>query len=477
MIVASLLLGTAAAALTLGVGVATRDTTVTTVSVVVQIAVMLWIFWRDRTSSMPVFFFTLCFGLFLVGRQLASLVVDEARQYGALETGAATAEQLNEAHLLLFLSLAGLALGWFIARTRPKNPKAASNHRSYDVVVRKTSATILIFATPAKIYAIWLASQTIRSAGFFDGRLASTSVPLSVRTFEELFTFAVLAYLAARPRLRPALYVCALYVAVGALTLQTFSRSEFILNLIIVILYLYHRQAALGEKIFTVGRSAGLLATTPLILTAMNWLASQRGRGTLASEGVLASLVDFVYAQGVSIKVLVFSGELQSSGSPKFFTVGSLTETILNFRALLTGSDQFSGQSAARATEGYQLSHTISYAIAPVDYLNGVGYGSSFVAELWLDLGLSGVIVGSALYGVLLTRSQALLGREFLTSFITLLLLRGMMFTPRASFVYPISELLSPASILALAGLAMGVSLAHLGRRSTAASSNQPTKS
>lgn len=465
--VLTLLLGTVAATGTFAAGLSLGDARVTTVALVLLLGVLLWTFWRDRRSSMPIFFFTLCFALFLLGRQIASLAIAEPRQYGVLETGAATAKQLNTVHLLLFVTLVSLTVGWFIARTTSTSAASTTTvKRTFDDAVRKASAAILCVALPAKMYAIWLATRAIQSEGFFDGRLAAASAPLAVRALEELFTFAVLAYLVARPRLRPALTVCGLYVIVGALTLQTLSRSEFILNVIIVVLYLYHRQVTLGERIFTVGRGIAMAAVTPLLLTAMNELAVQRGRGGHTSSGLLGSTLDFVYAQGVSIRVLIYTTELQQSlGPPRWFSLGPLIEAATNFGALITGSGRFDGQTAQRATEGFQLSHTISYAISPVDYLNGIGYGSSFVAELWSDLGPAGVIAGSVLYGILLVRAQTLLGKAFFTSFATLLLLRGAMFTPRASFVYPISELVSPASILALTILASGVALLHFGRR------------
>lgn len=466
-LVLTLLLGTVFAVATFVVGLSSGDVRVTTASLVILLCMLLGAFWRDRRNSMPVFFFTLCFSLFLVGRQISSLAISEPRQYGVLETGASTATQLNAVHLLLFVTLLSLTAGWFIARTTSKEvrpPTAAA--RTYDDAVRRASVAILIVATPAKLYAIWLATQAVQSAGFFDGRLVSASAPLPVRTFEELFAFAVLAYLAARPKLRPALLVCVLYVGVGALTLQTLSRSEFILSLIIAILYLYYRQVTLGEKIFTVGRVAALAAFAPFILTAMNQLAAQRGRGSETGNGVLGSSLEFIYSQGVSIKVVVFTTDMQQRlDMDRVYSLGPLTETFLNFKALIFGADQLSGQTATRAIEGHQLSHAISYAIAPVDYLNGVGYGSSFVAELWTDFGIPGIVGGSMIYGILLVRSQALLGKGFLASFITLLLLRGVMFTPRASYVYPISELLSPASILAFVILASLVAVLQLGRK------------
>ncbi len=455
-----LLSGVAVGLGTLSVGLSIDSAVTTTVSLQIVIVTLCIVFWRDRRASLPHFFFTLCFALFLTGRQVSSLLGADPAQPGVLETGATDAASLNRAHTALFVALCGLGLGWlaFKPGARPSRRSEPQSKIAFHSV-RQSAAALLLISAPAKIYALWLTSRAVQTSGFFDGRLESAgATPLVVRVFEELFTIAVVTYLVARPQLKPALLVCALYVGVGVISLQTLSRAQFTLNVIMVLLYLYMRQVHFSERIFTRRRTITLLALLPIVVSAMNWLATLRGRTEHVSGGLIEPIRDFIYSQGVSIKVILATqAQNPDFGEGKTFSLGPLTESLLNLQSLATGTSPFSGQTAARAYEGHQLSHSISYAIAPYDYLRGVGYGSSFVAELLSDFGLVGVLVGSLIYGLLLSRASSVFARPLLAAVLTLLLLRNAMFVPRASFVFPISELVSPASLLAfvLMGLAL----------------------
>ena len=87
----------------------------------------------------------------------------------------------------------------------------------------------------------------------------------------------------------------------------------------------------------------------------------------------------------------------------------------------------------------------------PTAYLQGYGYGSSFVAENYADLGLFGVFLGSLVYGgILLFLSKSLKRGNFVLIVISLSMARSILFAPRAAYFSFIVSTFSPSKIVAI---------------------------
>lgn len=462
--VVTALVGAAFSVALLGIGLSTQSVTTTTTATIVGAAVALAVVWVDRRRAFALLAFLACYSLFLLGRQTANLLLGvPERQDGVLGTGASSISSIQHANIVLLTGILGLMAGWLLTprhRCPAKSPISGSAP-----AVRRAAARLMVLSLPGVLFATWTTMTTISTVGYYDGRImAASAIPFPARVLESLFHASFFAFLAARPARREAGRACLLYLLMAALTLATLARYEFLLSAMIVTIYLFHRQVSYGETWFTPRRVALVALVTSPVLGLLNTLGSLRGRGPEATTGTFAPIIDFVRSQGVSVKVVVFGDELAASiPDDRWYSVGPLVEFSQRIWGTLSGTPQptFSGQSAERALEGHQLAHTISYLIAPQDYLRGTGYGSSYVAELMLDLGLVGVFAGSVVYGILLTKASGNLLRSIPLAFITLMLLKGTMFVPRASFVQPLVDPFASPSLAALLILFVGVQLAR----------------
>lgn len=422
--------------------------------------------WRDRKRSYPLLAFVACFIVFLVGRQTLNLFVGApASEPGVLGTSAPSDSTMIQTNLMLFIALAGINAGWLICAPKPTPaPRRSDANRD---AIRRASGFLLACTTPFTLYSIWRAASSVSEMGFYSGRLTSSGAPIALRVPAALFELSFFAYISASPDRRRAIRACALYLLVGIASLATLARADFVLSLGIVSLYLYHRQATLKERWFTPRRVIATVMASPLALLGLNTIGSLRGRAAASSEGIFAPVYDFVRGQGVSVKVIVFTQELSGYiPDNRWYSFGPLIEFFQRIVANLTGATppDLRGQTAERAIEGHQLAHTISYLIAPNDYLRGTGYGSSYVAELFVDFGLLGVFLGSAFYGYSLTRASGYLGGKVATTFIALMLIKGSLFVPRASFVQPLVDPFSTPSLLAMPILAAAIVIAAARR-------------
>lgn len=462
--VVTALAGVAVAIALLGIGLSTQSTTMTTTATIVGAGVALVVVWVDRRRAFPLLAFLTCYDLFLLGRQTVNLLLGvPTGQDGVLGTGASSVTSMQHTNVALLVGVVGLLAGWLLTPRGGRPTAAAISDMA--PAVRRAAARLMVVSVPGVLYATWTTMTTISTAGYYDGRLiAAAAIPFPVRVLESLFHAAFFAFIAARPARREAGRACLAYLVVAALSLATLARVEFLLSAMAVAVYLFHRQVSFGEKWFSGRRVAAVALTTLPLLGLLNRLGSLRGRGPEATTGIFAPILDFLRSQGVSVKVVVFGDEL-SSWIPdgRWYTVGPLVEFGQRVWGGISGSSQpaLQGQSAERALEGHQFAHTISYLISPFDYLRGTGFGSSYVAELMVDLGLVGVFVGSAVYGFLLVKASDNLLRSIPLAFITLMLLKGAMFVPRASFVQPLVDPFAAPSLASLVILLVGVQLAR----------------
>lgn len=91
-------------------------------------------------------------------------------------------------------------------------------------------------------------------------------------------------------------------------------------------------------------------------------------------------------------------------------------------------------------------------------YLAGRGTGSSYIAELYQDFGYTGIILGNILYSFLLARIAKNEDNDsLLKKSIKFMIITQLLWAPRGSFTYFISQNLTPTTIATLL-LVFGIS-------------------
>lgn len=452
-----------------------RSTGLSTASLALLLAFSSYMTWRDRGRSFPLFIFTLCFTLFLAGRQITNTALGTPQnEQGVLGTGAFSTDTLLNVNFALFVAATGVLIGWIFnavrtdaSTTTPPDPGKQKEHPSREHQIsslqRATAFLFLLCAAP-QIYLYWKTAQTVADMGFFTGRLTAASGPLPLKVASGLYEFSFLAFLSLRPPPRITATLAGIYTSISAISLITLSRSDFMLTIGLLCIYFYYRQRNYGERWFKTGTVTLTLLAAPFVIALMNSLGSQRGRSLDSSTGTFAPVVDFVRSQGVSAHVIAATYDLSGRLPERHtYSVGVFADTFQALLATLTSHNRplLTGQTAYRALEGSQYSHTISYLIAPFDYIRGIGYGSSYVAELLADFGILGVLTGSIAYGFALSSFYRYMQRGALAVFCCLFTAKGFLFAPRASFVQPIADLVSLPSLVALAVLALVIATTY----------------
>lgn len=438
-----------------------RPATVLIASLLLWGALVLWSVATARRAYVFCGFLVVWF-VFLLARPAIVLLfgADPAASTGLLGTNFRSAELVTRALTLAYLSLAGLgtgaALHAAVRRTpaRDANAPGAREPSPQRHALRRWALVLFCLTAPLQALTYWDRSRSVASVGFYELRVESVSaLPGFVSFLGSMAPVACFAFLATRPSRRNAAPVLLAFLLLGVLSLATWQRADFVLTVLFLIMYAVHRQwTAQDGETWIRGRTAVFLVLAAVPAAAvLRMLGEVRGRGPAETSYPLFGMLDFLYTQGVSVNVLGYALAFEDAMPPgRMFSIGPAVEFLTwNVGSALGIAEVPTGQSLERVTQGHQLSHTLSYLIMPGLYLEGSGYGSSFVAELWLDGGLPLLFLGSALLGMFLMALPRLLSsRSMVVTALALMIMYELFFVPRGAYV---GFLVAPLSIPSLA--------------------------
>lgn len=265
----------------------------------------------------------------------------------------------------------------------------------------------------------------------------SSSYPSFVYTISEMMPYALCMYLATFPKKKQAFIILALYVVLAVPQLIIGIRNPIVLNLIFAFLY-YCLRDIIGDEEKWFGRfeKCCLVIGVPVVAFALSIYNYLRDGMEVANTGFFAIIEDLFYKQGVSFDVLCMGHNAipMLPGGGKCYTFGPFIDNFMRgaFGQILFGTIPFpSGNSAIRAIEGNSFAHSMSYAAHP-DYLEGSGWGSSYILETFADWGWLGIVGYSIVLGAfLIWFLRGMRGNWFVRT-VLLISLTQMLFVPRA---------------------------------------------
>ncbi len=267
-----------------------------------------------------------------------------------------------------------------------------------------------------------------------------TQMPAVIRAFDTMMKYFLCIFLATMPSKPMTFIPLCLYFLSAVPSLLIGIRNPIVLNAIFIFLYYFLRDVrenskkwlGYGEKVFIILMAPAAV----LFLGAYNYI---REGSSVAAGGVIGLLLDFLRKQGVSFNVLCIAYDSMPkvrSFEAGNYTFGDFTDYFLHndlVEGLLGLPDLGTGNNVVSATQGHSFSHAMSYAAMGDSYLEGHGYGSSFILETFFDFGWLGVVLGALVFGFLTILLVRWFQKGWVAGTITLVSLTSLFFVPRAS--------------------------------------------
>lgn len=287
-----------------------------------------------------------------------------------------------------------------------------------------------------------------------------TKLPYFFTVISSMHKYLLCIFLATKPKKSVAFIPLTAYVLSAVPSLIIGLRNPIVLNIIFMFLYYYIRDIIDNEHMSYKNRLLNfktkiknsyshikkwlgpfewviLSFMLPLSMVFLGMYNYIREGLDSSGRGVLYSIVDFMYKQGVSFDVLCIGyntiPKIQYTGFTNY-TFGGIIDYITHNKLaqVFFGSSSLgTGNNIVMALYSNNFSHRMSYAARGREYLNGHGWGSSYILETYADFGYIGIIVFSVLLGILFAFMINLIKKGSLPFAIVLIMLTSIYFCPR----------------------------------------------
>lgn len=415
----------------------------------------LWIVWyafEDINNRIFLFMFSFSFFNFLLGRE----ILEHIFKY-QIEDFPPNVEE--HAKITLLVSLIVFFISYLIFSKknfrRDSSEYITTQHSVSNIMrIRSISLYLYYFAIViAIIYNIVIGYFTL-AFGYYG---SYTDVALST-IYNNTFVFAIekvnqmmpvflALFFATVPSYSQTKRVTTLYFIYLMTSLLSGRRATFVIGLLWIIIYYVYRNSTSEEKWINKQFVVVGVLMLPVALLLLSLLSQIREGNGIDSIEIVMGIPNYFYQQGVSVNVIKRSYEFASRlNSNHLYSMSVFTDGILG---RIFGFTRYAGNSAIHAQEGYSLAHALSYAILGDGYLLGRGTGSSYIAELYHDFKIWGVVIGNIIYGFVVSRSLTINANKVYLNAMALLIIRQMLWSPRGGFTDFLLVLLQPFTILA----------------------------
>lgn len=241
------------------------------------------------------------------------------------------------------------------------------------------------------------------------------SVGFAIRLLANVCFSAYLLYILQEYDYKRMMYVMIFFVSLSSLELLIGLRGKYFVFLLMNIL-LFKQRIKQGFNIAYLGFIAGI------VVFASIFIAFFRENIEVETGSLLQK---FFYTQGNSSIVSALAVEKYNLFHP--FSLYYIINAV--FLAFLHQNDFGTGGILANDLSNY---------LSPEAFDLGFGTGSSFIAELYLLYGISTVIFGTFLIGVIMSALKSY--TSGITGTISFILLIGCVYLPRTSYLDPVGQ-------------------------------------
>lgn len=322
---------------------------------------------------------------------------------GDFSTFELTPSELDFANLLLVINLYGLFVGELLRKNKVK-----SNSQVYSISstnrVRRISKCVFICGYVIIIYSLLDKISFVSTYSYIDSYISYKS-PLSLiaSRLSSVVVFSFYLFLGTLPTKKECKLPIALYLLYSVLSLGTQSRNQFVLGVVIIILYLTLRQRMNNtEKWFSKKMIMASVIAVPFIVIYLATIEYVR-MGNQYTFSIIGLLEDFFKSQGGSVRVIGLTQryEQQLDTMSNTFLFGPAIWQV-KYNAVfkyLFGIVEPAIGTAEMARYGGIFSHSLTYIYSSLAYSNGYGIGSCYIAEAYIQWEYIGVVIISVFVG------------------------------------------------------------------------------
>ncbi len=410
--------------------------------------------------------FLVSFFTFLMGRMTVDLFTKGIVTFNF-------SENINRHILLtLFISLVFLQFGFegyeLIAKNKVKN-RSYSNVTYYKYVGRMQLYSLILFYLSAVCFGLenieeWrFIQQNSYVASYYAYK---SQIPRVIQIIGNMYNASFCVFLASYPSKKKCIVPMTVYIVLAVSILLTGARGGFVLNIAILVIYIFWRQYR--DKEIWINRAfivIGILML-PLLIAGLSYFVYIREGADVGEKTISAQFARFFRVAGRSVDIIGYGKKFRQDFPQRFYSLGEIVDYVLYSPILrfFSGSTKPIPYTVNYATDMHSYAHAITYLIDSNSYLTGHGKGSSYVAELYQDFGYIGIVIGNIIYGILLGSIYKADNENLIRNAILLISIHIVIYSPRGPMIYPLSHILNKTTVFVLVILWIGSKRIALNR-------------
>lgn len=356
--------------------------------------------------------------------------------------------------LVLLISLLGIFIGYFVTDNIRINNKFIKNKSDYSSKqtwntpyiqrIRQVVKPLFLVSYVAWIVTLLDIIIFVYRNGYYTFYVSySSSIPMVIRAIGNMAPMLFCVFLATMPSKTEAKNIILMYGLYILLSLGTGRRLYFMTGVLFILSYMLMRNVVAYEKRPWIKKRTfvKIVIMMPVLLGMMYLFEYIRATEYVGSADQYSPVLGFFIRQGTSVNVIKYGELFANRLDPDAFY--SMYNTLRWFSSSLIGyildiklPFVFEKQSIETAFSGSSLADFVSFNALGSLYVDGSGYGSCYIEELYIDFGYVGVFLGNILYGVLIcTLLKNIMGKRriYLTA-IGLYMVSSIFVAPRSNY-------------------------------------------
>lgn len=410
---------------------------------------------RTGFQDIPLFFFNITYEVFVLGGSTVSIL-----KSGSVEnyiSVSLTDHQLMVSCGIALFGIACMDITYYLFEDKKNSTVRRQNADEGPTKIQEQAvAAIFIVAAICKL-AMAVETMTYSTAfGYVSLYTRETSnLPGMIRYIGAFFYFSLMLLLTCNFSKTITYAAFGATAIIEAVILKSGDRGEAVCGILVLVIYTMLR--CRREPNFLIHKKTaviGLCCSLPFFTFLLQVIKYTRiGNATDISFG--EAIFEFFESQGVSINIIANElkhyNEITAIGGHTYVInqiISYLQQNVL-FRTIF-GFERIAGNTVEMAMSGFSLGATIMYIILPGSYLQGIGCGTCYLAELYQDAKWIGLVAGTILIVALLKWIKKADQRNWIESAMMLNCMRIVLMLPRGAFLKWLTEILSVPNLMLL---------------------------
>lgn len=368
--------------------------------------------------------------------------------------------------VILIISLVAIIIGHYVSSKyiiSLKEPTSTTDQKSnFLFAMQKVSKLVFILTYIPKLYSVVDVALFVQDYGYTERYLTYDGVSGMLGKILILHTVAFYMYLSTNPSKKKSQNVIAAYLLYNFISLFGGARTGAVTAVLIVIYYyVYRNQKSIKESTNEKWISKKIIVASIILAPASIFFLAFWGyyrEGSMIENLTIVELFfGFFKSQGGSVNIISYSTDLISNlpSTNLSYTFGP----IINFfkhnfiTNLFIEFPNYTQHTVEAALYGNNYSQTITYMVMPHNYLVGIGMGSSYIAELFVDFGYFGIIIFNLVLGNVIHMFEITKTNKLWQRVILLLMLKSLINLPRSVAMSWFTDAVNFSTIISILGL------------------------